>query len=304
MKVLPISVIILTYNESSNIQECLESISGWVSEIWVVDSGSTDTTIEISKNYTTHIVLHPFENYSQQRNWALDNLPISNKWILQMDADHRVSSELKKTLLSLFRMPISESISGFLVSRRTIFMGKWIRWGGHYPVYHAILFLKGRGYCEEKLYDQHFKVNGVVKTLKGDMIDVFAESLTSFTERHNKWSTLEAEYQCNKNDITHNNTIDGKLWGNAIEKRRYLKSIYESLPLFIRPFVYFFIRYFFRLGFLDGRQGLIFHFLQGFWFRFLVDAKIFQIKHIAQKTGKPIQQVLVEDFGVNLSNNS
>lgn len=157
-------------------------------------------------------------------------------------------------------------------------MGKWIRYGGHYPTYHAIMFRKEKGYCEEKLYDQHFVIEGAALQVKGDIIDLITDSLSSFTARHNKWSSLEAEEQFNASRQKRPGTIQGNLTGNPIEKRRYIKNIYERFPLFVRPVIYFIVRYFFRLGFLDGKQGLVFHFLQCFWFRFLVDAKIYELR--------------------------
>ena len=196
-----------------------------------------------------------------------------------MDADHRMTPELANEIQQLFSQNIPLATNGFLISRRTIFLGKWMKYGGHYPVYHAILFRKGFGHCEDKLYDQHFVVEGQCETFKSDMIDTLTDSLFSFTERHNRWSTLEAEDQFykysteNKKDL-----VQAKAMGNAQQRRRYAKSMYEKFPLFVRPFIYFFIRYFIKLGFLDGKKGLVFHFLQGFWFRFLIDAKIYEMR--------------------------
>jgi hypothetical protein len=194
-----------------------------------------------------------------------------------MDADHRLTSEIIAELRSIFSHYINTNLNGMLASRKTLFMGKWIRYGGHYPTYHAVIFRKGKGFCEDKLYDQHFKVEGGVIKLKGDIVDLITESLSTFTLRHDKWSNLEALEQLYKK--TNENTISGSLVSNnPIAKRRYFKNIYENFPLFVRPFLYFFIRYFLRLGFLDGKRGLIFHFLQCFWFRFLIDAKIYELK--------------------------
>lgn len=274
---IPVTVIILTFNEEKNIFDCLESVKDFCDEIIVVDSGSTDKTLEIVKEYTDKIFYHPFENYSKQRNWALENLPIKNKWILNLDADHRVTSELKEELTKLFSKEISEEVNGFLISRRTIFMGRWIKHGGHYPTYHANMFRKGFGKCEEKLYDQHYIVEGKLLKLKGDIVDIITDSLTTFITRHNKWSTLEAEYQLSNK--VEENIIKANLMGHPIQKRRALKKFYERFPLFVRPILYFIQRYFLRLGFLDGKEGLIFHFLQGFWFRFLIDAKIWESRN-------------------------
>jgi glycosyltransferase involved in cell wall biosynthesis len=272
-----ITAIVLTFNEETNIRACLESIKDVVSEIFIVDSGSTDNTLNIAKEYNCEIVSHPFENYSFQRNWALDNLSISNNWVLNLDADHRLTVELRNELKVIFDKNIPPAINGFLTSRRTIFMGKWIRFGGHYPTYHSVLFRKGKGYCEIKQYDQHFKVEGDLIKLKGDIIDVITDSLFNFTLRHNKWSSLEASELSSKLKGG-DGVIKSNRTGNAIQKRRYLKSVYEKFPLFFRPFIYFIVRYLFRLGFLDGTRGLIFHILQGFWFRFLIDAKVYELK--------------------------
>ncbi len=275
---IPLSIIILTYNEEKNIRDCIDSIIGFTENIFIVDSGSTDKTHEILSGYPVEVVHHPFENYSQQRNWAISNLPISTEWILNMDADHRLTSEFKDDIANWFTKGIPENINGFMASRKTMFMGKWIKYGGHYPTYHAVMFRKGKGHCEEKLYDQHFMVDGETLKIKGDIIDLITDSLSTFTQRHDKWSTLEAGEQFKGREHGSSGIINGKLSGDPIQQRRYIKNIYERFPLFVRPVIYFIIRYFFRLGFLDGIRGLIFHFLQCFWFRFLIDAKIYELK--------------------------
>jgi exosortase/archaeosortase family protein len=141
------------------------------------------------------------------------------------------------------------------------------------------LFRKGFGQCEDKLYDQHFKVTGKTQLLKHDMIDIITDSLNTFISRHNQWATLEAKYHFDElnADEANERVVKAKFFGNPIERRRYIKKRYESFPLFVRPVIYYLIRYFIRRGFLDGTEGLIFHFLQGFWFRFLIDAKIYEL---------------------------
>jgi glycosyltransferase involved in cell wall biosynthesis len=274
-----LSIIILTHNEEKNIEACLKSVLDLNCPIFLVDSGSTDNTLKIVEEFPVQLSHHPFQNYGQQRNWALKNLPIATPWVLNMDADHRMTPELASEINQVLTKPIEKNTKGFLISRRTIFLGQWMKHGGHYPVYHAILFKKDFGHCEDKLYDQHFVVNGHCETLKSDMIDTLTDSLQSFTERHNRWSTLEAEDQFYKYTLKNKTgLVKAKALGNAQQRRRYAKSIYEKFPLFVRPFIYFFVRYFLKLGFLDGKKGLVFHFLQGFWFRFLVDAKIYELK--------------------------
>jgi hypothetical protein len=191
-----------------------------------------------------------------------------------LDADHRVTKELIDELKEIFSKGLEKNFNGFLISRKTIFMGKWIKYGGHYPVYHAILFRKNSGRCEKRLYDQHFVVNGKLRKLKGDVIDIVADSIDKFISKHIKWAYLEAKEQMIKRE----KDIKPSLFGNPIQKRRFFREIYNKFPLFIRPFLYFIYRYFLRFGFLDGIEGLIFHFLHALWYRFIVDVKIYELK--------------------------
>lgn len=281
--VFPISVIILTLNEEKNIQGCLKSIEGFFDEIIIVDSGSTDKTLETAKKYTDLIYSHEYITYSSQRNWAMKNIKIRNEWVLHLDADHRVTPELIAELREVFQGGLAEKVDGFMLSRKIIFMGKWIRFGGLFPCYHMPLFRKSKGMCEEKLYDQHYLVNGNIKILKGTIYDIITDSLDNFITRHNHWASLEAQEwdgACNKKK----HAYDGRISGNKIEKRRFFKKIFYHSPIFLRSFLYFIYRYILKFGFLDGKEGLIFHTLQGFWFRFLVDAKIYEKKIKNAKT--------------------
>jgi len=278
---LPISAVVLTYNEERNIEDCLKSLCGWVDEIFVVDSYSTDKTVEIATRYTHKIYHHPFQNYASQRNWAQDYLSINNEWVFHLDADERVTPELSKELNRVFSESI-DVVDGFLVSRKTVFMGRWIKQGGHYPAFHLRIFRKNLGRCEDRLYDQHFYVKGKIKTLKGDIIDTITSDLDNWISRHTKWATLEAREVIN-GDMAYR--IDDKDYvvkadrkGNPVEQKRWLRETYYRFPIFIRPFLYFLYRYFYRLGFLDGKEGLIFHFLHGFLYRFLVDVKIYEYR--------------------------
>jgi glycosyltransferase involved in cell wall biosynthesis len=275
--VLPISVVVLTFNEQGNIEDCLRSVVGWAGETIVVDSGSTDATLEIARRYTDRIVNHPFENYALQRNWAQAHVPLAYPWVFHIDADERVTPELVHSLRAFFAGPDAQSFVGALVARRTVFLGRAILHGGHYPVFHLRLFRHDRGRCEDRLYDQHFLVEGPACRLSGDLIDVITTDLTTWTMRHARWGVLEAQESL----ATHRNDtrqqVSGQFTGTPIERRRWLRnSVYGRAPLFLRAFGYFFVRYILRLGFLDGREGLIFHFLQGCWYRFYVDAKIYE----------------------------
>ncbi len=272
----PVSVIVLAYNEEVNLPACLASLEGLACELYVVDSGSTDGTRQIAAAAGATVVEHPFENYSAQRNWAQQNLPLRTEWVLHLDADERLTPALVAEINTVLENPTPE-IDGFLFRKRTIFMGRWIRHGGHYPAYHLRLFRKHRGSCEQRLYDQHFVVAGATATLRHDYLDVLTSDLDRWTTRHLRWAELEAR-EALQHDAA-SSRVRPDAFGDPIQRRRWLREgFYGRWPLFLRAFLYWIYRYFFRLGFLDGREGLIFHFLQGCWFRFMIDAKIHELR--------------------------
>lgn len=282
------TVIVLTFNEEQRIIDCLDSLEGLGINVFVVDSFSTDGTVEILIRRGISFVQHSFENYAKQRMWAQANNPFSSKWVLHLDADERLTPEIRQWLVEEFPH-LERSFDGFMFSRRTMFLGRWIRHGGHYPSYHLRLFKSALGRCESKAYDQHFVVDGRVKAVPGvDIIDIVTRSLTDFVSSHNRWSSLEAAEMAD--DFATLGEVRPALVGNAIERRRWFKMrVFGRMPLLARSFFYFFYRYVLRLGFMDGREGLIFHVLQGFWFRFLVDAKYFEMMHRRRVTDKPTQ---------------
>lgn len=273
---LPLSVIVLTYNEEKNIEKCLKSVHGWVSEIFIVDSFSTDKTLEIAKKYTDKIYQHEFKTHTEQWKWALKNLPIRNEWILGLDADQRVSIKLKEELLRIFES-LNPEIDGIYVKRKQIFMNRWIRFGGYYSKYFLKIFKKKKVFFDEsELVDHHFYVKGKTIKTKAYIIEenLKEKDLSFWLQKHIKYAELHALEFVKQNK----KKISPSIFGNPDERTLFLKNIYYKLPLFIRAFLYFVYRYVIRLGFLDGIEGLIFHFLQGFWYRFMVDVKIWEIK--------------------------
>ncbi len=191
---LPISAIVLTYNEEQNIEACLRSLEGVVDEILVVDSGSMDRTLEIARRFTHNIFTHPFEDYAQQRNWCQAALPIRNEWIFHIDADERVTTELVLALRSFFGTPPPATVSGLAVRRRIEFMGRAIVHGGIYPTYHSRIYRLESGRCEAREYDQQFLVDGTLVMLDADLIEHTAQSLFTWTARHNRWAQMEAKH--------------------------------------------------------------------------------------------------------------
>lgn len=297
-----ISVIILTYNEEKNIEKCLKSICGWANEVFIVDSYSTDKTIEMAKKHTNKIYQHPFKNQSKQFNWALDNLPLNNEWIMRLDADENITPELKEELMDKIDN-ISYEVTGLYVKRRVYFMGKWIKRGGYYPTWLLRMWRTGKAHCEERWMDEHIKLDvGNVIYLKNDIIDDNKKNLGWWIGKHNNFATREAVEILNlKYNFLKYDAVKPKLTGTQEQRKRWIKeNVYVSAPLFLRPFLYFIYRYFLKLGFLDGKEGLIFHLLQGFWYRFLVDAKIYEIKKKANVESKKIKEVIKDLYNIDI----
>jgi glycosyltransferase involved in cell wall biosynthesis len=269
-----LSAIVLTLNEERSLPDCLRSLSGLACEVFVVDSGSSDATAAIARAAGAQVVEHAFENYGRQRNWALENLPLTAEWILHLDADERLTPELAAEIAATLNSP-QAGVEGYMLRRRTVFRGRWIRHGGHYPNYQLRLFRRGKGRCEDRRYDQHFIVKGTVGRLRHDFIDTAAGDLASWSRRHFRWAAAEAMEQ--RAAQSTGDRVAASLSRGPISRRRWLRDkLYARAPLFVRPAAYFFYRYILRLGFLDGREGFVFHCLQGFWYRFLVDAMLWE----------------------------
>jgi glycosyltransferase involved in cell wall biosynthesis len=265
------SVIILAYNSVDTLPATLTQAQQISDDLHVVDSFSTDATVALSREHGAQVVQHAFDNYGAQRNWAIDNLVIRYPWQLHLDADERLTPELIASIQSL---PEDPAHSGFLIARLVEFLGRTMRHGGMSPTWHLRLFRNGKGRCEERKYDQHFYLTqDSAGRLQGSMIDEIRMPLSEWTARHNRWSDAEVMEQTAAMDTVH---IQPRFWGNPLERKRFLRGLYNGAPLFVRPYALFFYRYFLRLGFLDGWEGLIFWTLQTFWFRFLIDAKLFE----------------------------
>jgi glycosyltransferase involved in cell wall biosynthesis len=268
----PVSVVILTFNSEATIGATLQSLAGLTTDVHVVDSGSTDNTHDIVAASGAQLVHHPFENYGSQRNWAIAHLPLRHEWQLHLDADERLTPELKVEIAGLLGKPVDPAISGFYVPRLVHFHEKPLRHGGMYPIYHMRLFRTGKGHCEARKYDQHFFVEGGTRNLTHPMIDDIRLTLTEWTARHNRWADAEVDEILNPGG-------DGVIQagsGDPVAEKRRARGWYYRAPLFLRAFLLFFYRYVVKLGFLDGKEGLIFYVLQTLWFRFLIDAKLYE----------------------------
>ena len=270
------TVILLSFNSEDTLGATLTRARQVSDEIFVVDSFSSDGTVALAESFGAKVVQHAFENYGAQRNWAIDNLPVTGKWQLHLDADEVMDDELVAAIQAL---PEQTPHAGYFVPRYVKFLGRVLRHGGMSPTWHLRLFLTGVGRCEDRKYDQHYLLTGPGTTgqLPGVMIDDIAKSISEWPARHNRWADGEVAEMDAKNEAGRL-TADPK--GNPAQRKRALREKYNNLPLFVRPFLLFGYRYFVKMGFLDGTEGFIFWVLQTFWFRFLIDAKIWEKRNL------------------------
>lgn len=294
-----IAAIILTYNEEKHIARCISSLKGICEEIFVVDSYSKDRTIEIAQDLGAKVYQNFWKNYATQFNWGLKHCHIRSEWIWRIDADEFLEGGLgeavKKQLLEC-----SDDITGIYVRKRIDFMGKPLMHGGWYPSYHLKVFRRGHGDCENRWMDEHIRLfDGCALTVKkGNQVDANLNDLSWWTEKHNGYATREMvdmlmmEYGLD----AVSQEVHPKFFGTEEQRKRWLKIKYIKAPLFLRPFINFSIRYILKGGFLDGKEGFIWHFLQGFWYRYLVDAKIYEIKKRFGGDRQKIEQYIKETF--------
>ena len=270
------SVVLLTLNEESNLPACLASVRDFAQQIFIVDAGSTDRTKQIAADFGATAVEHPFQTHSAQWRWALDTLPIRTDWILALDADQCVTPELAREIRSLDHDSLA-GIDGIYIKRRQVFRDQWIKYGGYYPKYLLKMFRAGRALIDSRdLVDHHFYVTGGVKKLNHDLIEANKkeDDISFWIEKHNRYAALLALEEFRRNQSPLDELLTPSLFGTPDQRTLAMKRFWRRLPLFVRPFLYFMYRYFVRFGFLDGKQGAIFHFLQAFWFRLLIDIKL------------------------------
>jgi glycosyltransferase involved in cell wall biosynthesis len=294
-----ISVLILTYNEELHIERCIKSLLPFTKEIFIVDSYSTDRTVEIAESLGAKVYQNKWVNYAVQYQWGLDNCSIETEWVMRMDADEYVLPELAEEINAKMNT-IDADVSGIYIKRRVYFMDRWIKHGGYYPTWLLRIWRYDKGRIEERWMDEHIKLSsGKTIQFENDLVDDNKNNLTWWTEKHNNYATREAVDILN---IIYSfktyDEVEPNLWGTQEQRKRWLKIRYASMPLFLRPILYFTYRYFLKLGFLDGKPGLVWHFLQGGWYRFLVDAKINEIYFRAGKDREKILEFLKKEYGI------
>jgi glycosyltransferase involved in cell wall biosynthesis len=285
-----LGVIILTHNEELHIARALKAIAPIASQVVVVDSYSTDRTVELARSLGAKVLQNKFVNYAKQFQWALENSALDTEWVMRLDADEIVEPDLAQEITE--KLPhLSEEVSGINLRRKHIFLGKWIRHGGRYPLILLRIWRRGRGRIEDRWMDEHMIVeSGTTVTFDGGFSDHNLNDLTFFTVKHNSYATREAIDIINsrRHLFFEDKYIKTTRYSFQAKIKRIIKeNAYNKTPFYVASTLYFLYRYLIQLGFLDGIEGLIYHFLQGFWYRFLVGAKTVELEraiaHISEK---------------------
>jgi glycosyltransferase involved in cell wall biosynthesis len=296
-----ICAIILTYNEGQHLDRCLSSLRGIVSRIVVVDSGSTDTTADIARSHGAEFFVNGWRNYSTQFNWALANANLTEAWCLRIDADEYLSEPLRESLRRrVLEADVPDYLTGFYVNRIMVFMGRAIRHGGCGKLYMLRLFRPHQGRCEERWMDEHIALkSGRTERLTGELVDENLNNIGWWIGKHNNYATREAIDLLNIRHGFEEYTSRVSIQeGSQASRKRWLKEmVYARLPTGLRAALYFAWRYLGQAGFLDGRAGLVFHFMQGFWYRLLVDVKVNELEHRAATRMQSIEQVIEAEYG-------
>ena len=288
-----LTVVILTKNEEKNLRKCVESFRGIVKRFVIVDSFSTDETENLCRQLDAELKVfgasldfyqNEWISYADQLNWGLQNTNITTARSMRMDADEELTEELSREIDEKLTT-IKEPINGIILRRRVYFMGRWIKHGGRYPELLLRIFRTGKAMCEQKLMDEHMILSeGTTTIFQYDLIDNNQKNLEWWIAKHNWYSNREvldhqtALVSAQSEASSGEDTLEagGQSSGQASMKRAIKNGGYYKLPRFWRAHIYFIYRYYIKLGFLDGPEGKIFHFLHSFWYRFLVDAKMYE----------------------------
>lgn len=294
-----IAAIILTKDEAKHIERCIRSLRDVCDEVVVVDSFSTDNTCDIAERLGARVVKHPWKNYATQFNYGLKECGVKSDWVWRIDADEFLEGHLGEAVKETIET-CANDVNGIYVRKRIDFMGRPLLHGGWYPSYHLKVFRRGYGDCENRWMDEHIRLfDGRAVTVEiGNQVDANLNNLSWWTEKHNGYATREVvdmllmQYGLNAKA----QEVRPKFFGTEEQRKRWLKIKYIKSPLFLRPFLNFMLRYILKGGFLDGKEGFIWHILQGFWYRTLVDAKMYELRRQFDFDDVKIKQYLMEKY--------
>ena len=272
-----ITAIILTKNEEVNIGDCIDSISSLVRRIVVIDSFSEDKTVEIAKNKGAEVYQHAFENYAKQYIYGVEIAAAQTVWTLRIDADERFTEESRKELQNICNQNLKTDVAGVVLRFKKNFLGKDLYHGGVYPWKKMNCYKTKLGTIEDRKMDEHIVLSsGSVVEMKSDCLHFDFKTIEYWINKHNWYSSRETvDYFENLAKKKEKSELDFKTWLKM--------NVYYRLPLGVRAHLYYLYRYYIKLGFLDGKEGKIYAFLQAYWYRYLVDAKIYECKKMGTR---------------------
>jgi glycosyltransferase involved in cell wall biosynthesis len=284
---LPITLIVLSYNEEIHMERCLSRIAPWVERIVVIDSFSTDATVALAQSHGAEVLQHPFKNHADQFRWGLEAAAPTTEWVMRIDCDEYFEESVA-TALDALLPTLPPDVTGVNVRRKFIFREKWIRHGRYYPVVLLRLWRRGAAEMEQRWMDEHMTlVRGRSVLLEGgDLVDHNLAGIDAWTAKHNRYATLAMVDAINREHPLFEEDRRVEAGGGAAARNRFLKnSVYGRAPLYLRAVLLFLYRYVLRLGFLDGRIGFVFHVLHGLWVFMLIDAKIDEARDLIRAQG-------------------
>jgi glycosyltransferase involved in cell wall biosynthesis len=275
--------IILTLNEEIHINRCISSLKNYVNDIVILDSGSSDNTIRIAKDLGARVYFREWDNPSSQLNWAIDNILSKYDWVIRIDADEYIYNVDNNDNLNNYLKTLHHSINGVEILRSIKFLGKILKFGGVSDIPIVRIFKPEYAHTDGRIMDEHVMIStGKIIRSNIVIIDDNKKNIHFWLNKHINYANAEfIEYKnLLKNNyklFSLNFNLNKLLINFHIEKRIKLRNFYYLYtPLILRSLLYFNYRYFIKLGFLDGRQGFIFHFLQAFWYRLIIDIMIIQ----------------------------
>lgn len=297
-----ITFVILARDEAIHIERSIASAAPVARHILVVDSGSVDGTMDLARKAGAQVLENPWTNYATQFNWAIEHLPPDTEWVFRLDADEYLPDQLAREITEKLAQ-VPDAAAGINVSRSMNFCGGTVRFGGLFPIRVTRMFRPGKGRCENRWMDEHLVIDGPVVDFSGEIVDDNLKPLSWWIDKHNAYASREAVDLLNREfGFMESDPGTSLQQGSQARKKRWIKEhVYARMPGGLRTLVYFLYRFVIRLGFLDTREGRAFHVLQGFWYRYLVDAKVSEVKaymraHEADP-GSAIKAVLGIDVG-------
>lgn len=298
-----ITVVILTLNEALHIARCIERVRPIARRIVVIDSLSTDKTQAIARDLGAEVYERRFTYHADQLRWGLAEAGVTDGWVLWLGCDEYLQPALIDEIRE--RLPtIPEDVTSVEFKLRLVFKERWIRWGGYYETILVRLWKVGSAGVEDKLMDERITVwrGRTIRFSRGDLVDENLNGIGHWTEKHNGYSTKHMIQFISREYGVGVDTVEAGSLSQQGRRKRYLRDgVYSKAPLYLRSFAYFLYRYFFRLGFLDGKQGFVWHVLQGFWHMLLIDVKIFEARQFINKYGiAAFDRDLRARYGLNL----